>query len=229
MDIEQVLAGAGTSRKPPTDIAPSELIRRLGDTRRPSEEVPFVRRTEDGQPLFSYRMMVLSVDDLDVARANADLYTRTKLRDQLEMTEDQARQVRAETWEAIYKDALVVEVLYASMRQAEDVTKRVWDAPSQIRKLLTTDEVAALFDTYQGVQFRLGPIWRMFSEEECEAWIERLTAGAGAYPFVGLEQGQLIQLATSLAYRLRSLKTAIGSSGLPTSDGQHENSPKTDG
>lgn len=217
MDIEATLA-RGSQKGPPKDIAPNDLVRRLGDTRRPSEVLPFVRRDDDGNPLFSYRMLVLTVDELDIARANADQYTRGKLGEQLQISDEQANRVRAETWEMIFKDALIVEVLFASMRQSDDASKHIWDAPSQLRRLLTTDELAGLFDAYQSVQFRLGPMWRLLTEEEVDSWIEKLTAGAGYYPFVGLGQGQLVQLATSMAYRLGASKTAIGSSGLPSDD-----------
>lgn len=216
-DMEALLRGGGT-KGPPKDIPPSELILKLQDSRRPSEVLPFVRKDEDGNPLCQYRMMVLTPEELSVARANADQYTRTKLTETLDITDEQARQVRRETWADIYNDALMVEALYEAMRREDDCRRRLWDAPSQMRKWLTTDEVAQLFAVYQGVQFRLGPTWSLLTDEEVTQWIDALTAGAGAFPLESLGQGQLVQLAISLAYRLRDLRTGTGSSGSP-SDG----------
>lgn len=220
-DVESLLRGAGT-KGPPKDVPPSELIAKLQDSKRPSEVLPFVRKDDDGAPLLSYRMMVLTPEELAIARANADQYTRTKLTETLDMTDEQARQVRKETWTDIYNDALMVEVLFESMRREDDCTRKLWDAPSQIRRLLTTDEVAQLFASYQGVQFRLGPMWMLLTDDEVSQWIEVLTAGAGAYPLESLGQGQLVQLLISLAYRLRDLRTAIGSSGTPTAEATSE-------
>jgi hypothetical protein len=221
-NVEAMLSGAGRHRRPPTDIKPSELILRLQDTKRPSEVLPFVRRDDDGQPLFSYRMMILTPEELDVARANADQYTRKKLSDTLEITDEQASRVRAETWADIYNDALMTEALFEAMRREDDCARPLWDAPSQIRRLLTTDEVVMLFKIYEGIQLRLGPMWRLMDQTEVDAWVKRLMEGAAHYPLESLGQAGQVQLIYSMAALLLSSKTDTGSYGQPTESATSE-------
>lgn len=220
--LESRLAGRDPS--PPKDVEPSELVRRLMDTKRPSEVVPFPRNDDDGVPIAEVRLIVLTQYEIDCCCANAEVYTRKMLKELHKLTDEQTNSVRREAWEEIYNNAKCVEVLYEACREAGDVSKRAFVAPDSLRKLMTTDEAASLFRSYEVVQYKFGPLWRVLSDAEIEQWIEKLTAGVGAYPLAGLAPGALVQLVISMAFRLRSLKIDTGSSGSPSSDGQNESS-----
>jgi hypothetical protein len=198
------------------------------DSKRPSECVPFPRNDDDGVPLATVRLIVLTQFEIDCCCANAEAYTRKILRELHRLSEEQANNVRAEAWQEIYNNAKCIEVLYEAVREAEDVSKRAFVAPDSVRKLLTTDEAASLFHSYEAIQYKFGPLWRQLSNDEIEEWIEKLTAGVGAYPLAGLAQGALVQLVVSMAFRLQALKIDTGSSGSPSSDGAKETSENHD-
>lgn len=218
MNIEKLLSSNpavyGTGVNEPE---PSQLLVRLMDSRRPNELLPFPRLDDDGKPLFSYRMQILTQAELDEARANAERYTREKLKETQKITDEQVASVRREAWSEIYEDAKCVELLYLACRDPEDVTKPLFVAPRQIRTLITRDEAAAMFAAYEATQYRFGPQWRMLSDEECEKLIGKLEEGASAYPLLHLGPGALAQLVVSLVFQKHALKTVIGSSGLPSS------------
>lgn len=210
---------------PPKDVEPSELARRLMDTKRPSDILPFVRNDEDGNPLCEYRMTILTQDEIDSCWANAEQYTRRVFKSKIGTSDAEINMIRREAWNEVYENAKLVEVLYTAMRDKDDVNKRLWTAPSEIRKLLTQDECATLFRSYEEVQFKWGPLWRMLTAEEIDEWIVKLTEGAASYPLGHLGQGALVQLIASLAFRLKNLRSDIGSSGSPSEPTASENSP----
>lgn len=225
MNVEQILkAQGGPSLGPPTDIPASELLQKLQSVERPSELVPFPRNDADGKPLFQYRCRILTQSEIDQAVANAERHARQVLKEgSASLTDEQIAHVRKEAWEEIYNNAKCVELIYASARDPSN-NLPLFATAAQIRKLLTADEAAAMFHAYTAVQFKLGPQWRVLSASEIEEWIDALTTGVGVYPLAHLEPGPLAQLAHSLAYHLRALKTGTGSAGSHTYASQNDTS-----
>jgi hypothetical protein len=221
--VAQALSSS-EGRGPPADVAPGELLRKLIATEPPSEVCDFPRAGADGAPVLQYRMRVLTQYEVDGACANAEQYARRLLKDKSGMGHAEIREMRAEAWEEIYNNARLVELLYAACRDKEDASIRLFATPDDLRRLLTADELASLFNTYVTVQYRYGPLWRTLTDEEVEAWLARLESGVGAYPLSQLEPGQLVQLVTSLAEHLRSSRTDSGSPGSPSADGSSDTS-----
>ena len=224
MNISEALKGKG----PPKDVAPNALVAKLVQAEAPSEVLPFPRRDADGNPLFEFRMKVLTQQEIDIACANAERHTRTVLREKADLSNEDVKHVRVEAWDEIYQNARLIELLFHACKQVDDIKRGLFDAPGQLRKLLTADECAALFQMYVNVQYRYGPQWQELTEEEIDQWIDVLTEGIGSrapLALLQLQQGQLAALVTSLAYRLRSSKTDTGSYGSPSTDGENETSP----
>lgn len=238
MNVQEKLAQIQGTTAPAE--RPSELVSRLMATERPSEVLPFPRNDANGKPLFSYRMCVLTQQELDSARSNAEKYTREMLRATNKgFTDEQIANVRHEAWTEIYEDAKCYELLRVAMREVDFTEAKVgmgseetirkflplFSSVKQMRDLLTTDEAIELFNAYSNVKARYAPLIMELTDDECEAWIEKLTEGAESYPFLHSAREVLIQLVVSMAYRLRASKTATGSSGSPSSDTPTEPSP----
>jgi len=200
---------------PPKDITPSALLSKLKQAERPSIELSFPREGPDGKPVFTFLMRVLSQDELDNARGNAEDATRRKLRERTGLDDKDLQNVRETAWSEIYEDAKCCEVLAAAM--IEPGTGRpVFTVPSEIRRpeyAITNDELAGLFQLYEMTQHRLGPLWKEMEPGEIDMWIERLQGGMNASPLLDLLPGQLVQLVISMAVRLSDSKTDTGSSG----------------
>lgn len=204
---------------------PSEAFRILSSLERPSEVVGYPRFTADGEPVFRFRMRILTSQELDQAAAAADAYTRRILKDRHKFTSADIAEMRSESWREIFDNARLVELLYIACRDEENPKEPLFTTPDDLRKLCTADEQAQLFHTYIAVQERYGPLWRMLDEDEIDKWIDRLTAGVDSYPLADLGQGVLIQLVVSLAFRLASLRTGIGFAGLHSDAGVNDTIP----
>lgn len=225
MDAEKLLSRPTIGdRSPPSDVAPSELMRRLMATQPPSEILPFPRKGDDGQPVFEYRLRVLTQQEIDSCCANAEQYTRKLLQGQLKITDAEVKHVRAEAWAEIYNNARLVELIFEACRDKDDPSRHLFTAPGLIRKLLTADEQAAIYHAYELVQAKYGPLWSQLSDAQIEEWIDRVVKGADLHPLSQLGPVALAMLVISMAFRLRASTTDGGSSGLPSDAGATETS-----
>lgn len=197
---------------PPKDIAPSELVRRLTERPRPHKVLPWIRKDpETDEPLASFALTVLTQEELDDCRANAARHTEAKIG----KLDD--GKVNQEAWRELYDSARAVEMVFASCRKPDDLSATLFDAPSQIRRLLTADEVVLLFNAYDNYQRETGPLFKELSGEEIDTWIDVLTKGAEHYPFELLPPGAAIQLLLSLANEVAAWRIGSASSSPPSS------------
>lgn len=227
MDIESKLKGAAPKAGKPSE-QPSALLQILIASEPHSEVLPFPRKGANGEPLFDYRMRVLKQSEIDVCAASAEQHARRVFRGDKEAVGDDIARVRAEAWDEVYRSAKVVELLFHACRDAENPKRPLFDTPGQIRELLTVDECAALVMAYDMVQAKFGPLWSALTDEELEKWIELLVKGADLRPLSRLAPSALAQLAISMAFRLRVLKTDTGSFGSPSLDGESDDSQISD-
>lgn len=212
---------------PAKDVKPSDLFRALSDVEPPNEVVPFPRLGADGKPVFDFRMRVLTQREIDSATLNAERYAARLLKEDYGLGREDVRDMRKEAWQEIFDNARLVELLFVACRDMDDVRRPLFDTPATMRRLLTADELAALFHTYTTLQFRFGPQWRLLDDAEVESWISRLEEGADFYPLAALGPGLQAQLLVSMAFRLRDLKQDTGSSGLPSGGGGSDTSAKS--
>lgn len=233
IDITKALQGA--SNAPAPDVSPNEYVRKLM-AEHPSEVLPFPRNGADSKPLFDYRMCVLSQRELDGCLIDAEKYTATQFKNHKSPNNEDLGAVRGEAWAEVYNNAKIVEVLLRACRQVEPKTNAVgktyydplFIGGEQVRKLLTTDELASLFNAYQNTQFKFGPLWRMLDDEGVDAIIEKMCEGWDSYPLQALGSGELMLLVVSLVARLRSMKTDTGSSSGVQEDGTDATSVTSD-
>lgn len=228
MNVQELLAKNAPTAGPPSDVEPTELLRLLMATERPSEVLPFPRNGADGKPLFQYRMVVLNQLELDQARISSERYTRDRIKADHKLTDDQLNQVRREAWLEVYEDAKCCDLLCTAMREVEPTEgkyRQVFTSANKVRELLTNDEIAMLMESYTTIKMKYGPLWAELSDDELETWLDILERGATAAPLCSLSHAGLVQLTVSLAARLSTLKTDSSSDGLQspeplTSDSQ---------
>lgn len=207
---------------PPKKEQPGVLLQRLMSSTTYSEVLPFPRKDEHGEPLFEYRMRVLKQSEIDVCAASAEQHARRIFRGEKDAVGEDIARVRSEAWVEVYQNAKLVELLYHACREVEDAKRPLFTTPTQMRELLTADELAALFIAYELVQAKAAPLWEALTDDEVDKWIEVLVKGADMRPLVRLAPSALAQLAISLAFRLQNLRTDTGSPGSQFSDGASE-------
>jgi hypothetical protein len=153
-------------------------------------------------------MRVLTQEEQMAASASAEKFARDILKEAKQ--EDFG-------YQRLFSDAVNVEILYRACRDPEDVTKPVFPGPKALRQALTTEECGTLVAYYLTVEMELGPRILEMTDEQAEAWIDRLVEGGTSSPFslLGSDLQQLLVLHMAYALRPGKSKTGTGSAGSP--------------
>lgn len=199
---------------PPANIEPSELFRLLSEMPRPSQVVDFPRKIgPDGKPLPKMAIWVLTQEEQMACRRSAERLAQEHVKD---------GKKGSLGYEELYSDAMFVEVLFRACRVEGDLSRPVFPTPKHIRQTLSTDEIAVLFRNYMTVQLELGPIVATMTEEQMNAWIERLAEGGSAFPFDSWDSDVQRVLLLFMARLVVSLRTGTNSVGEQLVDSSSE-------
>jgi hypothetical protein len=194
---------------PPKDIPASELFLKLCEIPRPSEVVDFPRVDPDtGKPVCKIRIQVLTMVQHDEARIRA--FKKLKKGRELSAEDMESSLLREVCGDRVAREVLAMSCLHEKPIKGtvEAGSPRYGKFFNNVDELdnLTADELMVLFSTYEIVQHRFGPNRRTIdSDEELNAWIERLKDGASVYPLAGQSWHQLANLCFSLVERVSAL------------------------
>lgn len=186
---------------PPQDIPPSSLFLKLMERPQPSEVLPVPVRSTNGTALPDMRIMVLRDEQRETARIRARDYLKKKR----QFTDDDFRTPLGIEMlgDAVARECIAMASYMADpiegtednpkypllFRSAEDVSK------------LGSDEIVAIFGAYCMVQKKYAPNERELTDEEVNAWIERLEVGASEFPLSQLPSHRRDELCMRLAKR----------------------------
>jgi hypothetical protein len=185
--------------KPDPSIPANELYSQFVQ-KCPSEVIVYRRGDKD----FPIRIKVLTHAKAEQCTIRATEYFKKRGLDKDE---------RAPMW----TDRVACEILNEACREVDlQLTsdgKQEIDHPffrhgaTGISEELTLDELAQLFELYKQVQYRLGPMEKDVSQNELEAWINRLADGVSPNFLIRWDYYQLAELATMLAVKCHGLLT----------------------
>ena len=214
----------------------SALWARLATWPRPFRLVDFPRKGEDGEPLGSIHMQILTQEECLAAQVAAEKVVRALFgksdgdKDGPKFAGGMPKRDEATVFDGLHQNVVSTELLFrACRRPAGDGTHEgpawpLFPSPAELRKKLTIDEVGVLMREYLQVQADLGPIVARLSEEEFEAWVERIAKSGSTSPFASLSWEAASELILLMASRLWSFKTATSSSGSQPDDGERSSS-----
>lgn len=208
---------------PPKHIDPPALYSLLTTMPRPYRVVDFPRKGEDGKPLGQVALVPLNQAENIAAGLEAELYVRKALPDSTITPKD------AIGYNLAYSNEACVQQLWRSVRDASDPTRKVFQKPDDLRRLLTPDETACLFSMWIDACAEVGPMIGALSVAEREAWIDKLIAGGEATPIPFSSLETLRTLVRSLVNRLRTSQTALSSLGTPQESQSEEPGPELSG
>ena len=196
---------------PPKHMSPATLFASLTEMPRPIRRVDFPRKRPDGTPVGQVAIRVLTQEERLRASAEAERWARELLSD------PDARK----TFESgdVYENCAACTLLHLACRDTEDPERPVFPTPKAIAEVLTVDEVAMMLRHYTTVQAELGPIVATMTEDEVDAWIERIAKAGDAFPFDLLSPAAQGQLASSMARRLSRSRMGTSSPSSEFADG----------
>ena len=203
---------------PPANVEAVTLWQRLAASERPRRRVPFPRNGKDGKPLGEIDIVILTQAQVMLCTAAAEGYAR-------EMLKDQKSPNASQGYYDLYNDARIIELLWHACKQTEDPS-----APEQpafgrgskdVRTMLSVDEVTVLFQAYTDWQTESGPIIADMTQEEMDAWIDRLKEAGSRLPLPAHSLAARTDLLMrSIARLARSETVSISSGAQPESSSE---------
>jgi len=196
---------------PPRDRTPQELWAAMAKAPRPRTLVDNPRKGEDGAPIGSIAIEVLTVRALMSAQSAAEEYAQKLL-------------VRAPKYQAdglgyagIFNNAMTCEIL---ARACKSPTAPILffgpdeqQAVANVRAWFSPSEAAVLFNAYCDLQHTSGPLMNAMTDDDVEAWVDVLGEGARRDPLHALSSEQKNDLVMRLVSLLRMSRTVTSSAG----------------
>lgn len=202
---------------PPKDVPASELFMKLLEMPRPNEIFDFPRKDELGIPVGKVRMQTLTSIEHDRAREAAHKAVKARGYSVEELSAPTIKEVLGD---AVAKELIAMACLTERNFGSEErpTYGRIFRNAADL-DALTSDEILILWNSYQLVQYKYGPIERNLDQEEFNAWVRRLGEGGAEFPLLRLALPQLVILAQSLGAKLCTLFRILESQreALPTS------------
>lgn len=188
-----------------------DLWAKITSMPRPYRIVDFPRRDSEGNPIGELAIWVLTQEEQMACAGNAERTTRKVLKDVPK--DNEAKRGYDDT----YNNAGACEVLHLACRNKDDVEKPFFPNSEAVRKL-SVDEIGALMMHYYTTQSELGPIVSRMSDEEVDAWLDKIQKAGSRYPLDLISWEALKDLAYILALRSINSLTSNISLGLPLSE-----------
>jgi hypothetical protein len=157
----------------------------------------------------SIAIVPITLEERLCCQAEADETTRKYLKTLPKKDEDNR------AYESIFDMDCTVRVLWRACRVPGDLRRKVFPSPGEIRRRLTADQVSILSLHYARVERSLSPIEVLASDEEMDAFVEKLRAGGRKFPLDYLPSEALRELIWRLASRLPPSPSDSSSSGSP--------------
>jgi hypothetical protein len=187
---------------PPNDIEPSELFQKLLERPAPSDTFPFPRLDDDGEPLFTVRIFVLTEKQIVGCRAKVRKWLVENTKEATPATANMDAHAEGDRLakellaNAVFEDQVIGD--HPSGRVYRRLFKNADDVEA-----LTSDEVGALYGAYLLTQIRFGPTDVTFTDpKEVNEWVAKLEVGARPFVLPLLQSHQRDQLLLSLVDRV---------------------------
>ncbi|WP_437767184.1 hypothetical protein WMF27_20510 [Sorangium sp. So ce281] len=195
---------------PESEISAAELWLQITSVPRPYRLVPFPRKAPDGKAIGEIAMVVLTQEESMAATASTERFVRKMLKEQGALPQN--GEVSA-GYSTLFENRCSCEVLFRACKRKEDISRPFFPSIEAVAQKLTTDEIGVLMFNYTRVQSELGPIVGKMSQEEMDAWIERLAVGGSSFPLDSLSLAARSQLMLYMASQLYSSRMASSSPG----------------
>lgn len=218
-----------------------DLWARLCALPRPHKVVDFPRAAEGepsialgGKSIGQIAIWVLSQEEQEASAAAAHAKTRELLKKKSEANEIPPGVDVAKWAENLYNNIAADEVLFRACRKPGDLKTAFFPSTTELRRVLSVDEVGVLISMYYTVQEELGPIVSEMTDVECEAFLARIQKSGERFPLDFVSPALLKRLILFSVSQRSNSSTATSSPGAPPDESSNESknvdeTRKTDG
>lgn len=162
-----------------------------------------------GNPLGKIAMRPLTQGEVILAKAEATKRARKIITEKFEPTE------RIEGYAQVFEDECACQILFLACRRPTNPDLPSFPRADDVRKSLTSDEIAVLINSYAIVQMKLGPLPESMGKVEFDAWVQRLRDGGSQLPLALLSSAQKNELIMYLVSLLPNSAEDNSSAGSP--------------
>lgn len=195
---------------PPKDISAPELWVELTKMPRAHVVVDFPRPLPDGR-IPEVAIVVLTQEEGMRVNMSTEKFVRKFFGDsgaQIPKFDEMNS-----SYSTLYENRASCELLFLCCKRVDDLSKPFFPTVEAISRALTTDEIGVMMKHYVMTQSKLGPITSKMSQEEYDAWIDKLAEGGSAFPLNSLSLGAMIELIMYMALQIFSSRTDKSSAG----------------
>lgn len=200
---------------PPKTMSAEELWIEITSTPRPHKLVDFPRLV-NGE-VIQIAMVILTQEESFKINLEVEKYLRKHFKEtygELPKADE-----LTPNYHTLFELRSTTEMLFSVCKDPTDPTlkKPFFKTKEEIFKHLTTDEAAVLVSEYLIIKSELGPILNSMSDEEVDAWIERLAEGGKSF-LAFMTSDTRNDLMISMACRLKKLQTDSASQSSPQTE-----------
>lgn len=163
---------------PSPALSPADTWTQLTALPRPHRVVDFPRKGPDGATVGQIAIVTLTQGESMSATNSTERVVKKLMKE--EGGAVPGSNEKSEGYTTLFENRAAIEVLFRACKKPDDLDKPFFPTIEAIAKHLTVDEIGVLMNLYNIVREEIGPIVSRMSEEEMDAWIDRLVQGGRA-------------------------------------------------
>lgn len=165
--------------------------------------VDFCRKDKDGKPI-KIAMITLTQEESLIISISTERFVRKFFKDS--DTELPKNGEASNGYETSYENKAAIEILFKVCKNPDDLTIPFFKNPDDMSSNLTTEEIAYLMRLYGHVRTQLSPMKYDLSNEEIDAWIDRIEAEQRIYMLDSLSPATLADFISNIVEKLQNYR-----------------------
>lgn len=165
--------------------------------------VDFCRKDKDGK-FPKIAMVTLTQEESLATSINTERFVRRFFKDS--ETDVPKNGETSNGYQAIFENKICIEILFRACKNPDDLTVPFFKNPDDMIANLTTEEVGHLFLLYIHVRSELSPMTYHLSDEEVDAWVDRVSAEGRVYMLDSLSPATLGEFIVNVVGKLQNYR-----------------------
>ena len=165
--------------------------------------VDFLRKDKDGNPI-KIAMITLTQEESLSVSINTERFVRKFFKDS--ETDLPKNGETSSGYAMIFEQKAAIEILFKVCKNPTDLTVPFFKNPDDMASNLTTEEIGYLMRLYGHIRSELSPMKYNLTNEEIDAWIDRVDAEQRIYMLDSLSPATLSDFISNIVERIQQYR-----------------------